>query len=74
MSAAVSLLSNILCLQQMQQREVVPEGAGWWYLAVFLGHAATREMGAGGSFNESGLRDGLVACLGKLWSQEISWR
>lgn len=41
---------------------------------MFLGHAATREMGAGGSFNESGLRDGLVACLGKLWSQEISWR
>lgn len=54
--------------------EVIPEGAGGWYLAMFRGPAATQEMGAGGSFNEAGLRDSLVACLSKPWSQEMSWR
>lgn len=58
----------------MQQRELIPEGAGWWYLAVFPGRAATPETGAGGSFNEAELRHGLVACLGKPWSREISWQ
>lgn len=56
----------------MQQREVIPEGAGGWYLAMFLGHTATLGMGAGGSFNEAELRDNLVACFGKPWSQEMS--
>lgn len=67
-------LSCILCLLQMQQREVISAGAGWWHLAVFLGHAATQEMGAGGRYNEAGLRDDLVSCLGRARSLEVSRR
>lgn len=45
-----------------------------WHLAVFLGHTDTQEMGAGGRFNEAGLRVSLVAFVCKLRSQEISWQ
>lgn len=45
-----------------------------WQLAVFLGHSDTQEMGAGGRFNEAGLRVGLMAFMCKPRSQEISWQ
>lgn len=45
-----------------------------WYLAAFLGHTDTQEMGAGGRFNEAGLGVGLVAFVCKQRSQEISWQ
>lgn len=45
-----------------------------WYLAVFLGHTDTQEMGAGGRFNEAGLRVALMAFMCKPKSQEISWQ
>lgn len=45
-----------------------------WHLAVFLGHTDTQEMGAGGRFNEAGLRVGLMAFMCKPRSQEISWQ
>lgn len=49
-------------------------GGRAWCLAVFLGHTATQEMGAGGRFNEAGLRVSLVAFMCKPKSQEISWQ
>lgn len=39
--AAVSVLENI-CACDTCSRGGDPRRAGWWYLAVFLGHAAAR--------------------------------